>query len=178
MASTKQQITCKDRLAMLFCGCLTINNQKLFTTDGCSCCHERELVHIPPMIEMAGTWIGKDPLPIWFIVVRIICTLLMIYMFILTIVWYCLESDPKYIFIYFTTWTNTLGMLSMIMKTITSCKAYNISKTEPNSLHKLITPQDASWKLYVGNSILVQVTVNAVGMVCMKLSIFIHRENA
>eukprot|EP01083_Nonionella_stella_P159042 518395_1 len=170
--NTESTTSCKDRLSLTVCPCKYYNDPHVTTSDCFSCGHEKALkdTNIPPLIEMSGTYIGSDLIPMWFIVLRTILTILMIYIWLFRFIKWSLLGYAGYFWIYFTQWTHTLCTASMIVKTICTIKVNaNRRKNDDYNLSQSLSSDDAMWKLYIWNSVLSQISVPAVAMLTLKL---------
>eukprot|EP01083_Nonionella_stella_P035193 96140_1 len=173
---TESETSCKDRLSLIFCPCKYYNDPKVTTTDCLSCGHETVLndINIPPLIAMSGTYIGSDPIPMWFIVLRTILSILMVYIFLFRFIEWSIEGNAGYFWIYFTMWTHVICTASMIMKTICTFEV-NAKRHKDNdyNLSQSLSSDDPMWKLYIWNSILSQMSVPAVAMLSLNYFAFV-----
>lgn len=168
----EKPITCSERTCMVLWPCKYVNQPRYATKDCCLCCHEeplRNIVQIPPLLEISGTWIGANPIPIWWMILRTLCTLALIYMLLHAWIWYLMRDVARYLYIYWTLWVHTASTILMIIKTISTFTIYRKIGTDNSQLFQPLTADNPLWKLYISQSIILQIGVPAIAMLTFKL---------
>ena len=120
---------------------------------------------------MAGTILSlKDPvdpvvLPSWFIALRILLTVCMVYMTVMNLTIYALAGYPEFWPIYFTNWAQCWCTATMIVKCVSSLKMARLTDDE---LVKPLEPHDKTWRLYLAQSVMLQTALPAISLVAFK----------
>eukprot|EP01084_Bolivina_argentea_P186432 321358_1 len=121
------EISCMQRILMVFCPCTYFNEPNVATQDCCLCCHEiplQDVVTIPPLVELSGTYIGRDPIPKWFIFLRAFISIFMVYILVFNVIFYVNKGNPAGPLMYFTQWTHFICTISMVVKMYSTYKVY------------------------------------------------------
>ena len=183
-SADNSKMTCGQRLKMLFCPCSYACKPAIASVDCCLCCHEaskQHLLDIPPLIEMSSTCVNAEtPIPLWFVILRTVLTIGMVFMILLNFGWYAQDGNAAYWFIYFTQWNFLVATISMITKTISTHTVYQLLKRE--SVFDNENPQNALyiselkahthlWKLHIVQDILLQTSIPSESLVVFKLNI-------
>eukprot|EP01084_Bolivina_argentea_P228695 386195_1 len=176
--TTNGDISCKQRLVMIFFPCGYLCNPKLFSNDCCLCCHEtplHDIVSIPPLIEMSGTWITTKPIPLCFLFIRFLFALVMIYITVLNFGYFIYHGHTIYWIMYFAIWPQLLATILMIIKSISTYKVYKSIQSDAQSeLEKRIDNSHKLWKLYVIQSILLQTVLPIISMIVFNYFVFVY----
>ena len=101
----------------------------------CFVCCCKKAGHIPVLMEIGGTWISSQHIPIWWIVFRLLSMLYLIFSVALNI--YVKFIDKGYgfwfYFYYLTSWGNIVAMLSAIIKFASTVEAWMVVKANNRS---------------------------------------------
>ena len=169
----------KDVILSMF-----ICKPEIASVDCCLCCHEaskQDILDIPPLIEMSSTCINAEtPIPLWFVILRTLLTIGMIFMILLNFGWYAQDGNQWYWFIYFTQWNFVVATISMITKTISTHTIYHLLKrgtsfdnaNSQNALYtSMLKPNTRLWKLHIVQDIFLQTSIPGESLVVLKLNI-------
>ena len=180
----ENDLNCRQRVCMCLWPCTYLNKPDIASSDCCLCCHESPKVKeldIPPLIEMSGTWISPDnPIPIWFIILRLSLTIGVIAMFLYNLILYGLSGNIQYWAIYFTQWNIVLASISMILKSISTIMVHKSIRNglTPNRLYITELSSDSKlWSLHIAHDICVQITIPSQTLVVIKFSVIQHCIN-
>eukprot|EP01083_Nonionella_stella_P054137 143012_1 len=160
--------------AMVFLPCLHMSNQRLLSTDCCTCCHENgETLNVPPLIETAGTWLSpQNPVNIYFLVVRIILMLFVLYCALFTFGFYASYGFAWAYFMYLTSWTVICTTALMILNVISTFIVYRMKMAGELSSETLYTksilePESHIYRIYMIQRVLFQIMVPQNAMVVL-----------
>lgn len=186
VVDVEQIVDGKMRCLMLCCPCKYFSDPNAMGMD--CCMTSTGLQAIPPLIQIGGTHRSSISIPRWFVVVRAVLSVLMVYITIFSIAVTAARGAGQWWLIWMTNWSLLLCTALMMVRIYSTVTIFALQQEEDTATVNNGETKDLKrelamsmmdlradrplWRLYVAQNVLLQVSVPVMATVCLGYFMF------